>query len=93
MDFPQTAIIGLLGVINCSLVAALVINVAFLTTTVGALFCCFSCFISYMVALSKLRAMGYDINDAQVSAGIEAAIMALDLKQKPVIAEKPPDEA
>lgn len=44
-------------------------------------------------ALSKLREMGYNINDAEVSAGIEAAIMALDLKQKPVIAEKPPDEA
>lgn len=33
-------------------------------------------------ALSKLNEMGFNVNDAAVSAGIEAAIMALDLKTK-----------
>lgn len=40
--------------------------------------------------LTKLRASGYDLNDAMVIAGIEAAVMALDLQKKEI---KPPDEA
>lgn len=40
-------------------------------------------------ALKALRSKGYDINDEMVSAGIEAAIMALDLGKKEL---KPPVE-
>ena len=39
--------------------------------------------------LTQLRAKGFDINDEMVGAGIEAAIMALDLKTE----KKPPNEA
>ena len=42
-----------------------------------------------MYALKALRSKGYDINDEMVSAGIEAAIMALDLGKKEL---KPPEE-
>ena len=37
--------------------------------------------------LTALRAKGFDINDEMVNAGIEAAIMALDLQ----VEKKPPD--
>ena len=41
-------------------------------------------------ALQMLRSKGFDIDDEMVAAGIEAAIMALDLNKKET---KPPDAA
>lgn len=41
-------------------------------------------------ALQMLRSKGFDIDDEMVAAGIEAAIMALDLNKKE---KKPPDAA